>query len=285
MHVSEINIYPVKSLKGISLDSSTVERRGLTHDRRWMVTDPGGKFLTQRELPKMATIRVETSSDDALILSVNGSGGLQVPFPPGTGEFGIVEVWGSLCEGEFYDEEVSEWISRWLGTECRLVAMPDATERHINTRFDRGNDIVSFADGYPLLLTSEASLADLNARLGADAPRLPMERFRPNIVVSGSTPYAEDSWKSIRVGDAVFRSTKPCARCVITTVDQASGQFAGKEPLATLAAYRLAKMVMPDRILALGLSENAVLFGQNLVPDTPGATIRVGDEVTVLETY
>jgi len=144
---------------------------------------------------------------------------------------------------------------------------------------------VSFADGYPLMALSEASLADLNqriARLDADEGvrvPLPMNRFRPNIVVSGCDAFAEDNWRQIQIGDAVFRSTKPCERCVITTVDQAKGEFTGKEPLKTLASYRMAKNVMPDRFESLGVGANAALFDQNLIGESIGATISVGDKV------
>ena len=181
--------------------------------------------------------------------------------------------------------EVSEWFSDVIGTECRLVFMPDATRRSVNPLFNKNDDVVSFADGYPLMALSEASLADLNqriARLDADEGvrvPLPMNRFRPNIVVSGCDAFAEDNWRQIQIGDAVFRSTKPCERCVITTVDQAKGEFTGKEPLKTLDSYRMAKNVMPDRFESLGVGANAALFDQNLIGESIGATISVGDKV------
>jgi len=150
----------------------------------------------------------------------------------------------------------------------------------VNPRFDRGDEVVSFADGYPLMVLSEATLADLNSRLSEP---LPMNRFRPNLVVSGAGAFAEDEWKQIRIGDAVFRSTKPSERCVITTVDQAKGEFAGKEPLKTFAAYRMAKDVMPERHESLGIGPNAVLFGQNLIAENARQTIKVGDEVEIID--
>lgn len=174
--------------------------------------------------------------------------------------------------------------------------MPDATRRSVNDIFNQNDDIVSFADGYPLMVIGEASLADLNGRIagdnedGEEADRnvrvpLPMNRFRPNIVVSGSEAYAEDNWVRIKIGEAEFRATKPCARCVITTVDQKNGIFDGKEPLKTLAAYRLARQVIPDRYESLGMNATAVLFGQNLIPETPGATIDVGDAVVLRSAF
>jgi uncharacterized protein YcbX len=281
MQISAINIYPIKSLKGISLDSAKVEERGLEFDRRWMLTTPEGMFFTQREFPRMATLAVAVESGELRVESPE-AGTIAIPFEPDLGERQKVTVWQSVCDGLAYNGAVSEWFSDAIGTNCRLVYMPDASRRHINPRFDRGDDVVSFADGYPLMLLGDGSLEELNSRL--EAP-LPMNRFRPNLVVSGSEAFAEDDWRTIRVGEALFHSTKPCERCVVTTVDQSRGEFDGKEPLKTLATYRLAKMVMPERVEKLGLSENAVLFGQNLVCENPGATIRVGDKGEALEFY
>lgn len=255
-----------------------VEPRGLQYDRRWMLTDTDGKFMTQREFPRMATINVEVMSDELRAMS-DGSGRLSIPLVPDSGDIRQVTIWQSVCDGLVYGREVNQWFSDVLGTACQLVYMPGDSRRSVNPRFDHGGEIVSFADGYPLLVIGEASLADLNSRL--EMP-LPMDRFRPNIVVSGSDAYSEDGWSKIRVGDAVFRTTKPCERCVIPTVDQQKGEFAGKEPLKTLATYRVAKDIMPERLEALGLTPNAVLFGQNLIAETPGATVRIGDEVEIL---
>ncbi len=285
MHISEINIYPIKSLQGISVDSAVVEKRGLRHDRRWMLTTPDGMFFTQREFPRMATIKVELTGD-GLRVTGKKAGEMNIPFEPDRGERGRVTIWQSVCDAEIYLGSVSEWFSDVLGTNCQLVYMPDNTRRNVNPLFNENDDLVSFADGYPLMILSEASLADLNERImnadeGVRDP-LPMNRFRPNLVISGSNAFAEDNWQKIRIGDAVFRSTKPCERCVITTVEQSSGEFAGKEPLKTLASYRIAKDVMPDRCKSLGLNETAVIFGQNLIPESIGGTVRVGDVIEVL---
>ncbi len=290
MIVSEINIYPIKSLKGISLDSALVEERGLQYDRRWMLATPDGVFFTQREFPQMATITVGVESGGLRVESEK-SGSMLVPFEPDRGEKREVTIWQSVCEGLIYNGEVSEWFSDAIGTDCRLVYMPDDSRRHVNPLFNKNDDVVSFADGYPLMLLSEASLTDLNThiadavenagRLPAFRP-LPMNRFRPNLVVTGADAFTEDNWQRIRIGDAVFRSTKPCERCVVTTVDQTKGEFDGKEPLKTLASYRMAKDVMPDRFESLGVGANAVLFGQNLIAESVGAIVRVGDPVEVL---
>jgi uncharacterized protein YcbX len=293
MHISEIIIYPVKSLAGISVESAIVERCGLRHDRRWMLTTPEGRFITQRECPKMATLSVWIEEDGTgLGVAADRFGDVYVPNEVDSEKRQQVTIWNSVCEAEVYGAALNEWFSDVLEMECQLVRMPNETARPINQRFDSGGDIVSFADGYPLLAIGEASLEDLNRRIEDQhagrlpaVRRLPMNRFRPNIVVAGSEAYAEDKWEKIRVGDAVFRSTKPCERCVITTVDQSAGETDGKEPLKTLAAFRMARDVMPERYEEFGLNPTAVLFGMNLVSENPGAEIRVGDKVEVLDTF
>ncbi len=290
MKLTEINIYPIKSLKGISVESAKVEARGLEYDRRWMLIDGNQTFMTQREFPQMATINVGVD-DNLLYVTADGFGTLELPFAPETGDRRQLEVWGNPCEGEAYEAVINEWFSDAIGEACELVYMPDDARRNISELFNKGDEIVSFADGYPLLVIGEASLADLNTHILtaereagrlADFRPLPMNRFRPNIVVEGSEPFAEDHWTRIRVGDAVFRATKPCARCVITTIDQARGEFDGKEPLKTLASYRMAQHAIPNTYESLGMTPTAVLFGQNLIPETPGATIRVGDVFEVI---
>ena len=279
MHISEINIYPIKSLKGISVDVAKVERRGLQHDRRWMLTTPDGMFFTQREFPRMATLSVWIEEDGSgLGVAADKFGDVFIPMEPDTGNKQQVTIWQSVCEGEVYGPALNEWFSDAIGTDCQLVYMPDDTRRALNPRFDRGNDVVSFADGYPLMVLSEASLSDLNERLPS---ALPMNRFRPNLVVAGATAYAEDGWAAVRIGEGTFRGTKPCERCVMTTVEQTSGVFTGKEPLKTLATYRQAKVLFGDRCETLGITPNAVLLGQNLVPENAGVTLRVGDAVLV----
>src|SRR5690349_8529716 len=253
-----------------------------------MLTDGDGVFSTQRETPKVEAIAVRVDSGQ-LIVDSERAGTLKIPFEPDRGHGQEVTVWHSNVAGLVYNGEVSEWFSDVLGRNCQLVLMPEQTERRVDERFDRGGDIVSFADGYPLLLIGEGSLAEVNERLeenyrDADKDvRVPMNRFRPNLVVQGSDPFAEDRWARIRVGETIFRVVKPCGRCVMTTVDQSRGEFDGKEPLKTMASFRMAKDVFPNSFEELGQTANAVLFGENLIPENPGATIRVGDEVEVLE--
>jgi uncharacterized protein len=269
MILSEINIYPIKSLKGISLNEAKIERRGLQFDRRWMLVDEKNEFLTQREFPKMATIETQILKN-GLQVSQNGNR-LEIPLAPGSDETARVKVWSSKCAARVYENSVNEWFSDVLGTKCRLVLMPEETRRKVNYFYAvRKDDHVSFADAYPFLLIGENSLADLNSRLESDVP---MNRFRPNLVVRDSEPFAEDGWKKIKLGATVFHVVKPCARCVITTIDQTTGEKDGKEPLKTLANFRIPKRSVKKKIL----------FGQNLIAESEGDVLRVGDGLEVLE--
>lgn len=266
MHLSEINIYPVKSLKGIGLREAVIEDRGLLSDRRWMLVDRNNRFLTQREFPVMATVSIHLDGDKFSARA--GDNKIEVPFEPGSGEFQTTQIWKSEVVGEFYSSEIDEWFSRALDTNCRLVRMPEASKRAVNPDYAvRGSeDIVSFADGYPFMLIGQASLDDLNARLPEP---LPMNRFRPNFVVEGSDAFAEDNWQKIRIAETIFHIVKPCERCVIPTIDQTTGVKTGKEPTKTLSTYRL--------------KDGNVLFGQNLIAEQAGGTVRVGDAVEILE--
>ncbi len=267
--LSAIHVYPVKSLAGFAPPSAEVHPRGLADDRRWMLLDAAGHFLTQRTLPRMALLSAFLSPSS---LQINGpdSPPLLVPLEtppdgPQTRETLTVQVWRSVCEAVPVGAEADAWLSDTLGQPCRLVFMPDSVRRAVRPGPGGEEGIVSFADGYPLMLLGEASRGDLNARL--ETP-VPMNRFRPNLVVSGSDAFAEDGWKRIRVGAATFHVVKPCDRCVLTTVDQATGAATGPEPLRTLAGYRL--------------RDQKVLFGQHLIPQTLGV-VRAGDPVEVLE--
>lgn len=278
MKVSGIFIYPVKSLGGISVNEVIVEKRGFQNDRRFMLTDRNGEFFTQREFPKMATLSIQVN-EESLEISNSENKKIEVPFDFEQAETQKVRVWQSVCDAFVLPENINEWLSDCLETNCQMVYMPDESERAISKFFRQDNEIVSFADGYPFLLIGENSLNDLNEKLEI---KLPMNRFRPNLVVSGSEAFAEDRWKKIRVGETIFRSTKPCARCVMTTVEQSKGEFDGKEPLKTLATYRMAKDVFPNEFENMDLDKNAVLFGQNLVAENFGGKVKIGDKVEVL---
>jgi uncharacterized protein YcbX len=270
MYLSEINIYPIKSLAGISLKESKIERRGLEFDRRWMLIDKNNKFLTQREFPKMATVKPEILADGLQVSS--GQNILVIPFEPLRSDTQTVQIWSSRCRARIYENVINEWFSDVLETDCRLAVMPEETRRRVNYFYAvKKDDHVSFADGYPFLLIGESSLGDLNSRL--EEP-LPMNRFRPNFVVSGAESFAEDAWKKIQIGETAFHVVKPCARCVITTIDQQAGEKDGKEPLKTLAGFRIPKRSLKQKIL----------FGQNLIAEKAGDILRVGDKIEVLET-
>jgi uncharacterized protein len=267
IHLTAIHIYPVKSLGGLSLKAATVTARGLANDRRFLVVDSEGEFLTQREYSQMATVWVDIDGD-AMTLSAPDVDAVEVPCEPAKQATRKVRVWNSVVDAHAVSAEADRFLSDYLGMSCQLVYMPDDSVRSINPDYARPGDMVSFADGYPFLLTSEASLNDLNRRIEARGRQaVPMNRFRPNLVIAGAEPGAEDGWKEIRIGDAAFRFAKPCVRCQVTTTDQASGEVRGPEPLDTLATYR-------D-------TPKGVFFGQNLIP-TRLANIRVGDEVEVI---
>jgi uncharacterized protein YcbX len=264
--LSALNIYPVKGLKGIAVPQARCTERGLEHDRRWMVVDPEDRFLSQREVPRMATIWTDIAKGK-LTLSVPDTDPVEVPLaPPPSSRRLLVTVWSSECEALAVSGEADAWLSDYLAMDCRLVYMPDNSRRLSNPKYAGEGKLVGFADGYAYLLTGEASLADLNARLEArKQPPVPMNRFRPNLVVSGAAPYGEDAWKQVRIGQATFGIAKPCGRCQVTTTDQTSGEVTGPEPLATLATYRDSKQF-------------GSTFGMNLVMLKTGA-VRVGDLV------
>ena len=267
--VSALRRYPVKSCRGEDLVTATVEPWGLAGDRRWMIVDQNGAFVTAREIPAMLLIEPELTSD-GIRLAAAGMPELAVAAP--TAPLVPIRVWRSRLDAADAGEAAAAWLSSALGRALRLVHLDDPSRRRTNPAFSAPEDRVSFADGYPLLLTTTGSLDALDAWI-AEGPRahegpIPMVRFRPNVVVQGSAAWEEDGWRRIRIGDAVFRAVKGCDRCVITTTD-ADTAARGKEPIATLARHRR--------------FDGAVWFGMNLVPDTPGAVIAVGDDVEILE--
>lgn len=270
MKLSEINIYPIKSLGGISVGSATVEERGLQYDRRWMLVDDAGDFLTQRDFGKMATLKIAVEENGLRVK--DGSESTLVPFDPTTNEKIKVRIWESRCAAVLYDGKTNRWFSDALGAQCRLVKMPEDARRIVSPYYAirKYKDTVGFADAYPYLLIGEGSLEELNARL--DAP-VPMNRFRPNFVVEGAAPQAEENWTKIKIGDAVFHNVKACARCTVTTIDQATGVSRGVEPLRTLAQYRLVKRAGKQKIN----------FGRYLIAEDAGATVEIGAEVEILE--
>ncbi|NNE98948.1 MAG: MOSC domain-containing protein [Pyrinomonadaceae bacterium] len=279
MKISEINIYPVKALKRTSLQRAVAEERGFAGDRRFMLVDQNGDLVTQRQIPALATSSALLHENTLEVLA-EGAQSITIGSDFDESANIKVRVWDSVCDALLADDLINKWFSETFGSDLRLVKMPDSTRRRVNEKFNAGDDIVSFADGYPILVICEASLADLNSRLDE---KIPMDRFRPNIVVSGGEAYEEDSWRRIKIGGAVFRGVKPCARCVVTTVDQKTGVFRGKEPLKTLATYRKPADLYPISSEEMGFGKNDVLFGMYLVADNFGEAISVGDDVEILK--
>ena len=263
--LSEINIYPIKSLGGIGLQTAEVEERGLKFDRRWMLVENENKFITQREHPQMALLQVAIEEAGLSIKhKIKNTEKLFIPFNYVHPETRDVIIWNDLVSGSFYDQSIDEWFSDILNVKCRLVHMPDSTIRKVNPERAK-NKIVSFADGYPFLIIGQASLKDLNSRL---AEHLPMNRFRPNLVFTGGKPYEEDRWKNFKIGGAKFRAVKPSVRCVITTTNQETGDRT-HEPLLTLSKYRKIN--------------NGVIFGMNLVCESTGK-IKLGNNIEPIKT-
>ncbi|MDY0815280.1 MOSC domain-containing protein [Kitasatospora purpeofusca] len=281
MQLTGLHVYPVKSMYRLSPGSAQVEPWGLAGDRRWMLADATGRFVSQRENASLGQVRTELTAAGALVLTTPGGSRAEIAAPSVTvGDRRTeVEVWGTRFHAAEAAKEAQLWIAEQLG-DYRLVHLDDPRARPVDPDFSSPGDTVSMADGFPLLLTTTASLAELNALIAAEQPDgheiLPMERFRPNVVVSGSESWAEDGWRRIRIGGLTFRVVKPCGRCVVTTTDQESGERRGPEPLRSLARHH--------RLL------KKAAFGQNLIPERPAGvegdvlgTLRLGDEVEVLE--
>lgn len=262
--VTELWVYPVKSLGGIRVDEAEIHPAGFRWDRRWMVVDSQGRFLTRRTEAAMCRIGVALEGE-SFRLSADGFGDVTMPIEvDGPPELEVL-VWGSQVQAVPGPAPASAWLEAVLGRSCRLVYQPAGSLRPVNPEFGRAGDVVSFADGYPVMLTTESSVADLAARV----PDVIMTttRFRPNIVVSGSTAYAEDGWTRVHIGAAQFDHVKPCERCVVVDTDPESGARSDGV-LAELARYRRWR--------------GGVRFGVNLVPRILGR-VRVGDEVVALE--
>jgi len=280
LRLTALNIYPVKSCRGVAVTSAEVDARGFVGDRRFLVVDAAGRFLTQRAHPRMALIETGLG-DGALTLSASGVGSVSVAvgqaLRPTVGDKPrptvTVTIWKDTVTANDCGGEPAAWLSEFLGLPCRLVRAGAAYARPIPARKLPSTlhlepytaHEVSFADGFPFLAISEESLADLNRRL--DAP-LPMNRFRPNLVVAGGAPYAEDAWGRFRIGSVVFHGATRCGRCVVTTTDQLTAAR-GQEPLRTLATYRRD-------------AAGDVMFGRNLIHETKTGRLAVGDEIQLL---
>ncbi|MGA9312003.1 MAG: MOSC N-terminal beta barrel domain-containing protein [Pseudonocardiaceae bacterium] len=265
-----INRYPIKSCRGHGLTHVVVEPWGLAGDRRWMLVDDEGRVVTAREYPQLVLVTPEFDVD-GLLVRAPGTDPLLVSTPDAA-VVTDVRVFSSELAAAPASEEAHAWFSKVIGKAVRLVYLTDSAQRRPNAAYSREQDRVSFADGYPMLLATEGSLAALNDLI-ATGPRpeegpVSMTRFRPNLVVAGAPAWDEDGWRVLRIGAASFRAVKACDRCVFTTIDPGTARK-GKEPLATLARHRR--------------WDGKTWFAINLIPDSPGATVRVGDRVEVVE--
>jgi uncharacterized protein YcbX len=266
--LASVHIYPLKGCRAVDLDESVVEPWGLAGDRRWMLVNSDCRFVSQREHPALARLIIRYGQGADITASSEGYPIMRVAVPGESPELLKVTVWGSTVLSAAAGPKADAWFSDYLGEKVRLVYLDDPTRRAVDPDHGADGDVVSFADGYPLLLTNVGSLDQLGEWLTAagDEP-VPMNRFRPNVVVNGYEPWAEDRWRRIRIGSVSFRVAKPCDRCVVTTTDQTTG-VRGRQPLRILAAHR-----------RFG---QKLIFGQNIIPDSPGR-IRVGDPVEVTE--
>lgn len=266
--LSQIYTYPVKSLKGVAHSSLQLTAMGPSNDRRYMLVNARGKFVSQRQVPQMTLISAELSGED-LLLSRVGENFLRVSDNDRGGEKIEVLVWNDYVQVQDCGDQAAQWLSECLKQQVRLVYMPDTTHRAVDPAYANSGDTVSFADGFPLLLVSEASLEKLNSRLASStlASSITIDRFRPNLVISGCKPHEEDQWKNIRIGTEIFDVVKPCARCVIPSIDPLTAE---KNPqiIKELSQYRRG-------------TDKKIYFGQNLIHRSQGQ-LNIGDEVEVL---
>lgn len=261
--ITDIIIYPIKSLGGIHLTEWMAEPEGLQYDRRWMLVDTNNRFISQREAPQLCLLKLSFHQHGFLIQHhLHPHQQLLLPFEAATSQKETVQVWDHTLEAVAAGESFNEWFSDMLGLPCKLIKAVDYTHRRVNPNYALNQERTVFADGYPVLIIGEESLNDLNARL---TEPVPMNRFRPNIVFSGGLPFDEDNWSEIACTNVVLKPVKPCERCVITTINQHTA-LPGKEPLKTLATFRNIN--------------NKILFGQNALVMQPGK-IKTGEMMLI----
>jgi len=263
LQVSELFIYPIKSLGGIAVSNAVVTDRGFQYDRRWLLVDSNNKFMTQREFAEMALLQTEILKHGVKVFHKKKRTSITIPFEM-EGETITVQVWSDRCKGIVGDKNINEWFTEVLQTNCQLVYMPCTTKRRVDGRYALNEEITNFSDGYPFMTIGQSSLDDLNGRL---EEKLPINRFRPNIVFTGGNAYEEDGWAHFTINNINFYGVKLSARCIITTINQDTIKQS-KEPLKTLATYRQ--------------KNNNIYFGQNLLHHGEG-TLHIGNEIKLIE--
>jgi uncharacterized protein YcbX len=265
LKISELYIYPIKSLPGISVKKAKVTDRGFEHDRRWMLVNENNIFISQRELPEMTQLPMTLEKDGVRIINRRNNDSLLIPFKINivpAGKQTEVIIWDDACQAEYISNEADKWFSKALDIKCRLVYMLDDSRRIVDQKYAPGDHVTSFSDAYPFMLIGQASLDELNSRL---SEALPMNRFRPNLVFTGGAAFEEDLMAHFTISGLDFFGVKLCARCPIPAIDQNTG-IRGKEPLKTLAKYRQ--------------RDNKIYFGQNLICRGEGI-INVGDTLEI----
>lgn len=269
-HVESLWIYPVKGMSGIQVKSLDFNNLGFLFDRRWMLVDENGRFLSQREVPELALFQT-TVTEGHLHISDPLRREIKIPISSGKPWGKRAVVWGSSCRADWYGAEVDRLLSDSLSRRCHLVKMSEGFKRRLAPYYSvNQGDSVSFADGFPFLVTTTASLEELGRRVGE---YVPMDRFRPNIVIRNSTPFEEDRWRILSIGNHSFHLVKPCARCVVTTIDQETGVVADGEPLRTLAKFRTTSRA----------GKSKILFGQNAVAADASGSLSAGDSVVLIK--
>lgn len=265
MRVSQLFIYPIKSLGGIAVDAASIQPRGFQYDRRWMLVDENHRFITQREYPELALLKTDIKNGQLIIAHKNHpEQSIAFPVELDGGDRVAVTIFDDHCEALLSPAPIHEWFSTQLKMRCKLVYMPDDSLRPVEQPYAKHNEITSFSDAYPVLIIGQASLDELNSRL---TEKLPINRFRPNIVFTGGHPFEEDELEEFRISDIHFFGVKLCARCVIPTINQDSA-VKHKEPTKTLSTYRM--------------RNNKIYFGQNLLHQGSGA-VHVNDTIDVLK--
>ena len=265
LQLSQLFIYPIKSLGGIAKQSVEITNTGFKHDRRWMLVDEKNIFLTQRTHPQMVLLHVAETGDGFIVSKYNDEAlSINIPFITPSQKKITVTVWEDVCPAIEISDSHNAWFSDMLNVKCRLVYMPDDTKRMVDKRYAANEEVTSFSDGYPILMIGQSSLDKLNEKL---AEALPVNRFRPNIVFTGGHAHIEDEMAAFEINELNFLGVKPCSRCVVTTINQRTSEK-GKEPLTTLSGYRM--------------KNNKIYFGQNVLQQQNGV-INIGNEIKIIK--